>query len=226
MAPTAAPGLRLGITGEDGIAPTIFALLDRGLRRRPEVAREMRGLVELRWDEDITPVRLAFEADEVVVEDGSWEMPDLVIAGRLPHIVHLTTTPMLAGVPNPARAHGRAVLGAPAPPRDVRIEGDRALGRKLLRLRALDRRHERGVPLSMLSFDAVVRALALAAQARRQLDEQAHAEAAAGLAGVGAPDVPGGARDVDVRPGDVAGEALQELGRRDRGRLARLRARW
>jgi hypothetical protein len=133
MAPTAAPGLRLGITDEDGIAPTIYALLDRGLRRRPEVARAMRGLVELRWDEDITPVRLAFEADEVVVEDGSWELPDLVIAGRLPHIVHLTTTPMLAGVPNPARAHGRAVLGR-LRRRDVRFEGDRALGRKLLRL--------------------------------------------------------------------------------------------
>ena len=133
MAPTAAPGLRLGSTGEDGIAPTIYALLDRGMRRRPEVAREMRGLVELRWDEDIVPVRIAFEADEVVVEDGSWEMPDLVIAGRLPHIVHLTTTPTLAGVPNPARAHGRAALGR-LRRRDVRIEGDRALGRKLLQL--------------------------------------------------------------------------------------------
>jgi hypothetical protein len=133
VAPTAAPGLRLGSTGEDGIAPTIYALLDRGMRRRPEVAREMRGLVELRWDEDIVPVRIAFEADEVVVEDGSWEMPDLVIAGRLPHIVHLTTTPMLAGVPNPARAHGRAALGR-LRRRDVRIKGDRTLGRKLLQL--------------------------------------------------------------------------------------------
>jgi hypothetical protein len=133
VAPTAAPGLRLGSTGEDGIAPTIYALLDRGMRRRPEVACEMRGLVELRWDEDIVPVRIAFEADEVVVEDGSWEMPDLVIAGRLPHIVHLTTTPMLAGVPNPARAHGRAALGR-LRRRDVRIKCDRTLGRKLLQL--------------------------------------------------------------------------------------------
>ena len=133
MAPTATPALRRGVTGEDGIAPTLYALLERGLRRRPEVAREMRGLVELRWEEDITPVRIAFEGDEVVVEDGIWEAPDLVIAGRLPHIVHLTTTPMLAGVPNPARAHGRAALGR-LRRRDVRIEGDRTLGRKLLRL--------------------------------------------------------------------------------------------
>ena len=133
MAPIAAPGLRLGVTGDEGIAPTMFALLDRGLRRRPGLAREMRGLVELRWEEDITPVRIAFGTDEVVVEDGIWEVPDLVIAGRLPHIVHLTTSPTLAGVPNPARAHGRAALGR-LRRRDVRIEGDRALGRKLLQL--------------------------------------------------------------------------------------------
>jgi hypothetical protein len=133
MASIAPPGLRLGATGEDGIAPTMYALLDRGLRRRPELARAMRGLVELRWQEDITPVRIAFEENEVIVEDGIWEVPDLVIAGRLPHIVHLTTSPMLAGVPNPARAHGRAALGR-LRRRDVRIEGDRALGRKLLAL--------------------------------------------------------------------------------------------
>jgi hypothetical protein len=134
MAPTTTkPAIRLGATTEDGIAPTLFGLLDRGLRRRPELARETRGLIELRFAEDIAPVRIAFEADEVVVEDGSWEMPDLVIAGRLPHIVHLTTAPMLAGVPNPARAHGRTALGR-LRRGDVRIEGDRALGRKLLAL--------------------------------------------------------------------------------------------
>jgi hypothetical protein len=133
MAPIATPGLRLGVTGQDGIAPTMFALLERGLRRRPELARAMRGLVELRWDEEIAPVRIAFEADEVVVEDGSWELPDLVIAGRLPHIVHLTTAPMLGGVPNPARAHGRTALGH-LRRGDIRVEGDRALGRKLLAL--------------------------------------------------------------------------------------------
>jgi hypothetical protein len=133
MAQIAAPALRLGVTGDDGIAPTIYALLDRGLRRRPEVAGEMRGLVELRWEEDITPVRIAFDDREIVVEDGIWEVPNLVIAGRLPHIVHLTTAPMVAGVPNPARAHGRSVLGR-LRRGDVRVEGDRALGRKLLAL--------------------------------------------------------------------------------------------
>jgi hypothetical protein len=134
MAPTTtAPALRLGATTDDGIAPTLFGLLDRGLRARPALAADMRGLVELRFAEDIAPVRIAFADDEVLVEDGPWDAPDLVIAGRLPHIVHLTTTPMLAGVPNPASRHGRAVLGR-LRRRDVRIVGNRALGRQLLRL--------------------------------------------------------------------------------------------
>src|SRR5262245_45783465 len=112
MAPTTTrPAVRLGVTTDDGIAPTMFGLLDRGLRQRPVLAREMRGRVELRFSEDIAPVRIAFDDGEILVEDGSWDGPDLVISGRLPHIVHLTTAPMLGGVPNPARAHGRAVLG-------------------------------------------------------------------------------------------------------------------
>jgi len=128
-----APAVRLGITADDGIAPTLFALLERGVGRRPHVARDMRGRVELRFDEDIAPVRIAFEGDAVVVEDGGWDAADLVVAGRLPHVVHLTTTPMLAGIPNPATRHGRTTL-ARLRRRHVVVEGDRALGRSLLRL--------------------------------------------------------------------------------------------
>ena len=93
----------------------------------------MRGLIELRFEEDIAPIRIAFEGEEVVVEDGSWESPDLVVAGRLPHVVHLTTTPMLGGVPNPVSRHGRAAL-ARRSRGHVIVDGDRALGRRLLRL--------------------------------------------------------------------------------------------
>jgi hypothetical protein len=130
---TQVPALRLGETLEDGIAPTLYALLERGIRRRPEIAREMHGLVELRFAEDIAPIRISFEGDEVVVEDGEWEAPDLVVSGRLPHIVHLTTAPMLGGVPNPVSRHGRAAL-ARLSRGHVTVEGDRALGRRLLRL--------------------------------------------------------------------------------------------
>jgi hypothetical protein len=127
------PTLRLGATTEDGIAPTLFALLERGMRRRPQVARQMRGLIELRFSENIAPTRISFEGDEVVVEDGGWEAPDLIVAGRLPHIVHLTTTPMLAGVPNPARRHGRTTLVRLSRGHVV-VDGDRGLGRRLLQL--------------------------------------------------------------------------------------------
>jgi hypothetical protein len=127
------PPVRLGATADDGIAPTLFALLERGTQRRPEVARGMRGRVELRFAEDIAPVRIAFEGDAVVVEDGEWEQADLVVEGRLPHVVHLTTTPMVAGIPNPATRHGRTTLGR-LRRRHVTVRGDRALGRALMRL--------------------------------------------------------------------------------------------
>ena len=52
--------------------------------------------------------------------------------------------------------------------------------------------------------------------ARRKLDQQPHAVAAGVLAGVGAADVPGGAGDVDVRPGRLADELLEEGGGGDR----------
>ena len=134
MAATAQmPTVRLGATSEDGIAPTVFALLERGVQRRPEVARSLRGRVELRFAEDIAPVRIAFEDGAVVVEDGEWDAADLVVEGRLPHVVHLTTTPMVAGIPNPATRHGRTTLGR-LRRGHVSIRGDRTLGRALLRL--------------------------------------------------------------------------------------------
>jgi hypothetical protein len=130
------PPVRLGVTAPDGIAASIFALVERGVERRPAVALQVRGEVELRFLEDLSPVRLAFAADEVLVEDGAGQAPDLVIVGRLPHIVALTTAPLLGGVPNPASRRGRAALAQVANGR-VKVSGDRALGRRLLRVMAL-----------------------------------------------------------------------------------------
>lgn len=127
------PALRLGDTTAEGIASTVYALLERGVERRPDLARDMDGLVDLHFAEDIAPVRIAFASAEITVEDGAWEEADFRVSGRLPHIVHLTTTPKVAGMPNPARAHGRAAL-ARLRRGEVRLTGDRALGRKLLRL--------------------------------------------------------------------------------------------
>ena len=131
--PARRPDLRLGATTAEGIAPTVYALLERGAERRPKLAREMDGRVDLHFSEDIAPVRIAFSRGEITVEDGAWDDADFRVTGRLPHIVHLSTTPKVGGMPNPARSDGRAAL-ARLTRGEVRLVGDRALGRKLLRL--------------------------------------------------------------------------------------------
>lgn len=128
--------MRLGALVDDGIAPSIFALVDRGVERRPEIAARMRGEVELRFQEAFAPVRIAFAAQEILVEDGAPTAPDLVIAGTLPDIVHLTSAPQRGGVPDPTTSRGRAALTRVVRGR-VRVQGDRALARRLLRLLAL-----------------------------------------------------------------------------------------
>jgi hypothetical protein len=132
-----APEVRLGATADDGIAASIFALVERGAARRPALAMEMRGGVELRFEEGIAPVRLLFEDGVVTVEDGGLDAPDLRVSGRLPHVVALTVAPLVGGVPNPATGRGRTALAKVAT-RNVRLEGDRGLGRRLLRLLAID----------------------------------------------------------------------------------------
>ena len=133
---SAAPDVRLGTTADDGIAASIFVLVERGAARRPALAIEMRGRIELRFEESLAPVRLVFEDGVVVVEDGAWDTPDLRVSGRLPHVVALTVAPLVGGVPNPATVRGRSALAKVAG-RQVRLEGDRALGRQLLRLPAI-----------------------------------------------------------------------------------------
>jgi hypothetical protein len=125
---------------EDGVAPSIFGLIERGIAREPELAAKMRGRVVFRFTEDFSPLRIHFKPRSVVVEDGDSRNPDLVISGRLPDIVHFATVPTLRGrlqgVPDPRRPRGRRALGRIASGR-VRIEGDRVLGRRLLRLLAV-----------------------------------------------------------------------------------------
>jgi hypothetical protein len=132
--------VRLGRMVEDGVAPSIFGLLERGIAREPGLAAEMRGRVVFRFAEDFSPLRITFRPRSVVVEDGDSRRPDLVIEGRLPDIVHLAAVPTLRGrlhgVPDPRRPHGRRALRRLANGR-VRVTGDRVLGRRLLRLLAV-----------------------------------------------------------------------------------------
>jgi hypothetical protein len=125
---------------EDGVAPSIFGLVERGAARDPGLIDEMRGRVVFRFSEEFSPLRIAFMPRSVVVEDGDLRKPDLVVAGRLPDIVHFATVPTLRGrfhgVPDPRRHRGRRALGRLASGR-VRIDGDGTLARRLLRLLAV-----------------------------------------------------------------------------------------
>jgi hypothetical protein len=125
---------------EDGIAPSILGLIERGIAREPGLAARMRGRVVFRWREDFSPLRITFRPRSVVIEDGDLRKPDLVISGRLPDIVHFATVPTLRGrlhgVPDPRVAKGRAALGRLASGR-VHVEGDTRLARSVLRLLAV-----------------------------------------------------------------------------------------
>jgi len=125
---------------EDGVAPSIFGLIERGIAREPELAAHMQGRVVFRFTEDFSPLRIHFKPRSVVIEDGDSRKPDLVISGRLPDIVHFATVPTLKGrlhgVPDPRQPRGRRALGRIASGR-VRVEGNRVLGRRLLRLLAV-----------------------------------------------------------------------------------------
>jgi hypothetical protein len=127
--------VKLGHQAPNGIAAGLLALVERGAAKRPRVAREMRGRVEIRFAEDYAPVRLDFQDDHVLVEDGNgkrWRS-DLLIEGSLPDVVQLATAPLVGGVPKPTNRRGRAALATVAA-RRVRIEGSPLLARRVMKL--------------------------------------------------------------------------------------------
>jgi hypothetical protein len=128
-----APQVRLGALANGGLAPAIMAIVERGVRRRPVLASQIRAEVELALDEDYPPVRIVFGDRLVLVEDGHAIAPDLRIEGTLPDLISLMVAPLIGGVPSPIAARGRAALGKVAVGR-VRIEGRVGLMRRLLGL--------------------------------------------------------------------------------------------
>jgi len=130
------PQVQLGHMEPNGISPSIYGLVELGKLRRPELARQMRGRVELRFREDLAPVRLSFGDERVLIEDADeqngWQ-PELLITGSLPEIVQLTAAPLFAGVPKLTNARGRAALANLAGGK-VKIEGSAVLARRLLKL--------------------------------------------------------------------------------------------
>jgi hypothetical protein len=131
------PEVRLGQTVANGIAPSMFALLERGVHRRPDIARELQGKVVIRFRDDVSPVRISFGRRIIRVEDGDLRSADLIVTGTLPHVVQLTIAPMgRFGIPDVLDSRGRAALLRVAS-RRVRFGGDMGLARRLLEMLAV-----------------------------------------------------------------------------------------
>lgn len=128
--------MRLGHQAEGSIAPALFALVERGAARSPHAARQLRGRVELRFDEGYPPVTVAPEsAGGLVVEDAQPDgpPPELVVTGPLPLVLELATVPRAGGLPSFRKSRGRAALANLARG-EVQLEGSKLLGRRLLAL--------------------------------------------------------------------------------------------
>jgi hypothetical protein len=116
----------------------MYGLVERGVGRRPRIARSIRGTVEFRFREDFAPLRVTFATEEVRIDDvlgqsDDSKKPDLVISGSLPDIVQLASAPLVSGVPRPTHTRGRAALARIVNGK-VRIEGNPLIARRLLKL--------------------------------------------------------------------------------------------
>ncbi|MBV8431393.1 MAG: hypothetical protein JO244_09540 [Solirubrobacterales bacterium] len=125
------PKVELGQVTDGGVAPAIMAIVDRGARQRPDLARRLSAEIELNIEERYPPVRILFNGGRILVEDGSLTKPDLRVSGTLPDLVSLMVAPLVGGLPNPMAAKGRAALGMVAG-RRVRVQGRMALLRRFL----------------------------------------------------------------------------------------------
>ena len=125
------PKVELGQVTKGGVAPAIMAIVDRGARRRPDLAGGLTAEVELNIEERYPPVRILFNGGRILVEDGSLTKPDLRVSGTLPDLVSLMVAPLVGGLPNPMAAKGRAALTMVAG-RRVRVEGRMSLLRRFL----------------------------------------------------------------------------------------------
>jgi hypothetical protein len=125
------PQVRLGNYADGGLAPVIAIVVERGVRRRPALARELRAEISRALDEGWPPFRVVFAGDVVLGEDGAGVAPDLHIEGTLPDLVSLLVAPLVGGLPNPIDPAGRAAIGKIAFGQ-VRVEGRISLMRKVL----------------------------------------------------------------------------------------------
>lgn len=125
------PEVRLGTLQQGGLAPAVMAIIDRGVRRRPDVARSLAIQVELAFQDQHPPVRIMFGREDVLVEDGPATAPDLRIDGRLGDQIALMVAPVVGGLPSVFDSRGRAALGMVVSGR-VRVQGSLGLLRRFL----------------------------------------------------------------------------------------------
>jgi hypothetical protein len=123
--------VRLGTLMDGGLAPAILAIVERGTRRRPELARSLQVEVELAVHGGYPPVRVLFGGSTVLVEDGPATAPDLRVEGELADLISLLVAPLAGGVPLPITARGRTALGMVAS-RRIRLRGRLGLLRRVL----------------------------------------------------------------------------------------------
>ena len=83
------PSVQLGEHAPGGLAPAIMAIIDRGVRERPDLAEALHGEIELALTESAAPVRILFGNGTVLVEDGGAEAPDVRVQGTLSDLVSL-----------------------------------------------------------------------------------------------------------------------------------------
>ena len=131
MPEAAHPQVKLGDLVSGGLAPAVMAIVDRGVRQRPALARSLNAEVELAFGELHPPVRIVFDDHDVLVEDGPASAPDLRIDGSLGDQIALMVAPIIGGLPSPIDARGRAALGSVLSGR-VRIKGSFGLLRRFL----------------------------------------------------------------------------------------------
>jgi hypothetical protein len=138
--PQELPIVRLGYIADDSVAANLYVIVEHGVRHRPDMAASMQASVVIRFIEGYAPVRLDFRGEEVIVgddPDGADRAHDLEIVGRMGDITALIAAPLTGGLPKPTTRTGRAALARLADGR-VEFNGPLALGRRLLRLLAID----------------------------------------------------------------------------------------
>src|SRR5436305_15147511 len=78
------PRVELGRVAAGGLAPAIMAIVDRGVHRRPEMARRLHAEIELNLADVYPTERIQFREDRVLVEDGDVSSPSLRTNATLP----------------------------------------------------------------------------------------------------------------------------------------------